>query len=285
MDDRIAHATTAAVTNVTAATAAAATAAVATAAAAAAGSDRRGAAAAKDTATEEFHLAAAAAANAAEDRRSAATAADLDAEDRRLAAAADAAAAEDRRLAAVADDEDRRLAAVADADAAEDRRLAASAAALAAEDRRLAASAAALAAEDRKHAAAAANQWIVALNEMTQDQLEMNAVLQNLVFRSRNRYAFKYFSSHGRNEPLAALCKERAGAGVALPGVRAHRIMTIPLGVGDAVGAPFPATIRDFKALTPRQLSSLAIMLNEDFGITAGDSLRTRRAKFQHFIS
>jgi hypothetical protein len=107
----------------------------------------------------------------------------------------------------------------------------------------------------------------------------------NLVLRSRNRCAFDDFSSHGRNERLNPLIKERAGAGVALPGVRAHRIMPIPLGVGDAVGAPFPATIRNFNALTPRQLSSLAIMLNEDFGITADDSLDARQSKFQRFIA
>jgi hypothetical protein len=116
-------------------------------------------------------------------------------------------------------------------------------------------------------------------NEMEQDLLEMNAMLQNLVIHSRNWYAFKDFSIHGRNEPLSPLYKERAGAGVALPGVRGHRIMPIPHAVGDAVEAPFPATIRDFKALTQRQLSSLAIMMNEDFGITAGDSVPDARLK------
>lgn len=181
---------------------------------------------------------------------------------------------------AAAADSDRHFA----AKVAEFVRRAAAAHATAAEDRRLAAVAAVLAAKDRKIAADFKDRMIIYLNEMEHDLLEMSAMSENLVIRSRNRYAFKDFSSHGRNEPLAPLCKERAGAGVALPGVRAKRI-PIPLAVGDTVGAPFPANIRDFKALTQRQLSYLAMMLNQDFGITAGDSLRARRAKFQRFIS
>jgi hypothetical protein len=132
-----------------------------------------------------------------------------------------AAAASDRRFAAKV---------------AEFSRLAAAADAAAAEDRRLAAAGAALAAEDRKTAADAADRMTLFYNEMEQDLLEMNAMLENLVIRSRNRYAFKDFSSHGRNEPLAPLYKERAGAGVALPGVRAHLIIPM-LAVGDAAGA------------------------------------------------
>ncbi len=162
----------------------------------------------------------------------------------------------------------------------------AAAATAAAEDRRLAADFADATTRDRVNAAHAAARMNAAAMKTRRVLRKTRRTMLNLVRRSRNQCAFDDFSSHGRNERLVPLIKVRAGAGVALPGlpgVRAHLIIPM-LAVGDAVGAPFPARIRDFNALTQQQLSSLAIMLNEDFGITAGDSLDARRAKFQRFI-
>jgi hypothetical protein len=109
----------------------------------------------------------------------------------------------------------------------------------------------------------------------------------NFVRRSRNRQAFNYFSMNGRNERLYPLRKERAGAGVALPGLRASADCSnlVALDVGAVVGAPFPATIADFNTLTLPQLSALAIMFNDDFGIVVGDSLDDKRGKFQGYIA
>ncbi len=54
--------------------------------------------------------------------------------------------------------------------------------------------------------------------------------------------------------------------------------------VGQPVGAPFPTTIRRLFRLTNAELSTLAMLFNDDFGITARDSLSRRRTKFQQFI-
>ena len=174
-------------------------------------------------------------------------------------------AAEDRRVAAA----DRRAAAAAAAAAAD----AAAAAAAAAAD--AAAAAAEAAATDR--AAAAADRLAIR---------ELIVKSDNQLIRARNRQALIDSAAHGGGQqPLFPLLKERGGAGVALPGAGyAVAAQPVPVDLGEAVGAAFPATVRHLNELTMEQLSTLAILLNDRFGVVAADSLSERRAKFQAFV-
>lgn len=76
------------------------------------------------------------------------------------------------------------------------------------------------------------------------------------------------------------------GAGAALPGAAAA---ALPVGHPFAVGAPipsppFPNTVAAFDLLTLPQISLLAILYNDDFGILAGDLLPQRLEKLKRFI-
>ncbi len=111
----------------------------------------------------------------------------------------------------------------------------------------------------------------------------MAAQIRNQALRAQNRQALMDSSTKGPSRPLIPLLKERRGAGVALPGANVN-VRPAPVRVYQPIGRPFPATVRRLYALTNVQLSTLAILFNDDFGITARDNLEQRRVKFQHFI-
>ena len=167
----------------------------------------------------------------------------------------------------------------ASVDAAEDRRVAAA-------DRRAAAAAAAAAADAAAAAAAAAatDRAAAAADRLAIRELIVKS--DNQWIRARNRQALIDSAAHGGGQqPLFPLLKERGGAGVALPGAGyAVAAQPVPVDLGEAVGAAFPATVRHLNELTMVQLSTLAILLNDRFGVVAADSLSERRAKFQAFV-
>jgi hypothetical protein len=80
------------------------------------------------------------------------------------------------------------------------------------------------------------------------------------------------------------LLKEQSGVGAALPGAGVNAQQQVAVHVGQPIGAPFPTTIRRLFALSNAELSTLAILFNDDFGITADDNLSQRKARFQQFI-
>jgi hypothetical protein len=192
-------------------------------------------------------------------------------------------------------------------DAAEDRRTAAAAAEAAATaadaDRRAAAAAAAeatvaAAAADRQVAAAAAAAFAAAAAAAATDRAEaaadrlairvLIAKSDNRFLRAKNQQALIDVAAHGngQQQALFPLLKERQGAGLALPGSGyAVAAAPDPVGLGVAVGAPFPDTVQLLSDLTRVQLSTLAILFNDHFGIVAADSLNGRRAKFQAYIA
>ena len=85
------------------------------------------------------------------------------------------------------------------------------------------------------------------------------------------------------NQALRPLFKERRGVG---PPLRRAPVLQPPVRVrlGTPVGAPFPSTVQHLYRLTRRQLSELAMMFNDDFGINDGDALSVQRVKFLKFI-
>ena len=160
----------------------------------------------------------------------------------------------------------------ANQDAAADRQAAAAAAA--------AATAAATAAAE----AAAADRLAAAADRRAIRELIVKS--DNQFIRARNRQALIDSAAHGGGQqPLFPLLKERDGAGVALPG-QGYMVAAQPamVGLGVAVGAAFPATVRHLNELTMANLSTLAILYNDHFGIVPTDSLSERRAKFQAYI-
>ena len=113
----------------------------------------------------------------------------------------------------------------------------------------------------------------------------MSAQIRNQVLRAQNRRALidSRAGPDGPSRSLRRLLKEQRGVGVALPGANVH-VHPAPVRVCRPIGPPFPATVRRLYALSHAQLSTLAILFNNDFGITALDSLEQRRVRFQHFI-
>ena len=79
------------------------------------------------------------------------------------------------------------------------------------------------------------------------------------------------------------MVKERRGAGNALPGVQAIA-QPVAVPIGAPIGPPFPTTVILLNKLSQLQLSALAMLFNDDFGINDGDALSVQRAKFQQFI-
>ena len=112
----------------------------------------------------------------------------------------------------------------------------------------------------------------------------LSALISNQAIRVQNRHALMDYTTKGRGTSrLRPLLKDRRGVGVALPGADVD-VRPVPVRLGQPIGAPFPATVRRLFKLTNAQLSTLAILFNEDFGITAHDTLEQRRVMFQHFI-
>ncbi len=109
-------------------------------------------------------------------------------------------------------------------------------------------------------------------------------MIKNQLIRAQNRQALMDSNTKGPAKPrLRPLLKEQSGLGAPLPGANAN-VQPVAVRVGQPVGAPFPTTVRRLYALTNDQLSALATLFNDDFGITAHDTLRQRRTKFQQFI-
>ncbi len=111
----------------------------------------------------------------------------------------------------------------------------------------------------------------------------MSAQIRNQVLRAQNRQALIDYGADGPSRSLRRLLKEQRGAGVALPGADVN-VHPAPVRVCRPIGPPFPATVRRLYALSHSQLSTLAILFNDDFGITDLDNLEQCRVKFQHFI-
>ncbi|KAI9091513.1 hypothetical protein DFS34DRAFT_597039 [Phlyctochytrium arcticum] len=108
---------------------------------------------------------------------------------------------------------------------------------------------------------------------------------------ARNTRALVWNSRGGLIE-LLPLVKEQAGLGArpawAPPGFRDPRFNpTVPV-VGSlpptSRSTTFPRTITELDALTEANFADLTMFYNDDFGIFAGNDLRTKRAKFAAFI-
>ena len=197
---------------------------------------------------------------AAEDRRQCATAAEAAAAAAQVAAAvalgAVAAAAADRQQT----DADRQQ---ADADRQQ-----------ATADRQQATA-------DRQKATADRQQAAIDRRRFSRSERILTARLENQIVRARNRQAL--MDSANGNQALRPLFKERRGVG---PPLRRAPVLQPPVRVrlGTPVGAPFPSTVQHLYRLTRRQLSELAMMFNDDFGINDGDALSVQRVKFLKFI-
>ena len=111
----------------------------------------------------------------------------------------------------------------------------------------------------------------------------VKAQIRNQLIRAHNRQALTDYITQGRTTRLRPLLKENSGLGGSLPGTNAN-VQPIASRVGQPVGAPFPTTVRRLSKLSGDQLSTLAMLFNDDFGITARDKLQKRRTKFRHFI-
>ena len=103
---------------------------------------------------------------------------------------------------------------------------------------------------------------------------------RNSAIHDANQAAFL----KGGDAPLRAPLKTRPGVGQSLPGIDPPQVMPVSLAVGDAFGAPFPATTEIFSTLDDAQLNRLAIMANHNFNIVVGDTVRQRREKFKKYI-
>jgi hypothetical protein len=152
----------------------------------------------------------------------------------------------------------------------------------------------------RLYAAADAPAWlhpaIIAMNGPLQRSVTAleaamdgsSASGRNHRIQARNSAVFYRFSGGaGRSEPLSALVKENAGLGAGLN--RAHgrprRVMPALLNVGQVIPSPpFPRTIDELNNLNFASLGTLAILLNDTFGIVAEDDLPNAITKFQDFI-
>ena len=188
------------------------------------------------------------------------------------------AAATDRRAIAEAAATDRRAAAADRLAAANDRRTIAEAAA---NDRRAIAQAvgaiAQVIADDRRAAAADRQRTTEILDTV-------KAQIRNQLIRAQNRQALMDSNTKGPGKArFRPLLKENSGLGGPLPGTNAN-VQPIAPRVGQPVGAPFPTTVRRLCKLNGDQLSTLSMLFNDDFGITARDNLQKRRTKFQQFI-
>ena len=111
----------------------------------------------------------------------------------------------------------------------------------------------------------------------------VKAQIRNQLIRAHNRQALTDYITQGRTTRLRPLLKEDSGLGGPLPGTNAN-VQPIAPRVGQPVGAPFPTTVRRLYKLNGDQLSTLSMLFNDDFGITARDNLQKRRTKFQQFI-
>ena len=132
------------------------------------------------------------------------------------------------------------------------------------------------AAADRQAAAADRQRQMAILDTLT-------AQIRNQALRARNRQALTDPSINGLGQRLHPLLKEQSGLGAALPGANALA-QPVEGRVGQPIGAPFPTTVRRLHVLSNTQLSVLAMLFNDDFGIAPGDTLQVRRTKFQQFI-
>jgi hypothetical protein len=86
------------------------------------------------------------------------------------------------------------------------------------------------------------------------------------------------------NVVLSPIHKTIAGNGAVLPGI-AVVVPPAPVVVGQAIPHPFPADTHACRQLTLAQLSVLAVLCNNNFGVVANDGVVDRRAKFRLFIT
>lgn len=135
------------------------------------------------------------------------------------------------------------------------------------------------------------NNNIAAINNnmsvINNNVVALTARMDNVRFQTRNNSIFNGSVSFGSAASiLTPLLKMTPGAGAALHGVAAA---ALPVGHPFAIGAPipsppFPNSVATFATLTLPQISLLAILYNDDFGIVAGDLLPTWLDKFKQFI-
>lgn len=83
---------------------------------------------------------------------------------------------------------------------------------------------------------------------------------------------------------LMGILKSVPGHGQGLPGDIIPQVNGQPIPVGNPVPG-FPATQAELNALTSLQLSELAMLYNDDFGVLAGDNLGTKLHKFRMFVT
>jgi hypothetical protein len=130
----------------------------------------------------------------------------------------------------------------------------------------------------------AQNDELKAQNDEVKGQLA--AIAHNAKAQARNLHAVLTGSADAQ---LHKLMKVTPGAGTGIPGVAPAPAAPPPADQvplpGTMVGDPFPATIKDLRALTTNDLRSLAVFFNDDFGILRGEKPHERNEKFQKFVS
>lgn len=79
--------------------------------------------------------------------------------------------------------------------------------------------------------------------------------------------------------------KENPGNGPQLPGAGIAAIAPPPLAVGAQPAIPpFPVNLAALNNLTHQNISDLAVIYNDDFGIVAADLIAARQVKFLHWL-
>jgi hypothetical protein len=136
-------------------------------------------------------------------------------------------------------------------------------------------------------------QQIQQLGQQIQQQGQQIQAIQGLL-ETNNARVFNigsYAANLERlNRPVAAnvvlspIHKTIPGNGAVLPGI-AVVVPPAPVVVGQAIPHPFPADTHACRHLTLAQLSVLAVLCNNNFGVVANDGVVNRRAKFRLFIT
>ena len=106
---------------------------------------------------------------------------------------------------------------------------------------------------------------------------------ENMRSRMRNNNA--WMNARSVSQVLWRIRKEKAGFGSHLSGAHAHLVLPDE---APAVGASIhdePLTTEAVDVLNHSTIELLSRLLNDDFGILAGDNLNTRRTKYIEFTS
>ncbi|GMF17080.1 unnamed protein product [Phytophthora lilii] len=116
-------------------------------------------------------------------------------------------------------------------------------------------------------------------------QLQTNAALWNIRATAYNRECIS-MAARGQLEPFRRLKKSTPGFGNPLPQALKTRRSLPTAVVGSFIPSEcFPVNAEELRNWSYEQISELSILINDDFGITAGDSLEECRLRVLEHIA